>query len=82
MAARCAATKPASTSLLWIFQRVLYALEPKNEYPLVPGKVWPKPFARVLDPIVTLASVAAATTRIRLDSTSSVASGLARTTEA
>jgi len=39
MAARCAATKPASTSLLWIFQRVLYALEPKNEYPLVPDKV-------------------------------------------
>jgi hypothetical protein len=39
IAARCATTKPASTSLLWVFQRLLYALEPKNEYPLVPGKV-------------------------------------------
>jgi probable F420-dependent oxidoreductase len=51
---------------LWVFQRLLYPLEPRNEYPPVPGKVWPKPFERVLDPIVTLAYVAAATTRIRL----------------
>src|SRR5215510_7362024 len=51
---------------LWVFQRLLYALEPKNEYPPVPGKVWPKAFERVFDPIVTLAYVAAATTRIRL----------------
>jgi probable F420-dependent oxidoreductase len=51
---------------LWVFQRLLYALEPKNEYPPIPGKVWPKPFERVFDPIVTLAYVAAATTRIRL----------------
>ena len=32
---------------LWVFQRLLYALEPKNEYPPVPGKTWPKPFERV-----------------------------------
>jgi alkanesulfonate monooxygenase SsuD/methylene tetrahydromethanopterin reductase-like flavin-dependent oxidoreductase (luciferase family) len=51
---------------LWVFQRLLYALEPKNEYPPVPGKVWPKAFERVFDPIVRLAYVAAATTRIRL----------------
>src|SRR5258706_551404 len=51
---------------LWVFQRLLYALEPKNEYPPAPGKVWPKPFERVFDPIVTLAYVAAATQRIRL----------------
>jgi probable F420-dependent oxidoreductase len=51
---------------LWVFQRLLYALEPKNEYPPVPGKVWPRAFERVFDPIVTLAYVAAATTRIRL----------------
>lgn len=49
-----------------MFQRLLYALEPKNEYPPVPGKVWPKAFERVFDPIVTLAYVAAATQRIRL----------------
>jgi probable F420-dependent oxidoreductase len=51
---------------LWVFQRLLYPLEPRNEYPPVPGRLWPKPFERVLDPIVTLAYVAAATTRIRL----------------
>ncbi len=37
---------------LWVFQRLLYALEPRNEYPPVPGKTWPKPFERVLDPVV------------------------------
>jgi probable F420-dependent oxidoreductase len=51
---------------LWVFQRLLYALEPKNEYPPTPGKFWPELFERVFDPIVTLAYVAAATTRIRL----------------
>jgi probable F420-dependent oxidoreductase len=51
---------------LWVFQRLLYALEPRNEYPPIPGKLWPKPFERVFDPIVTLAYVAAVTTRIRL----------------
>ena len=51
---------------LWVFQRLIYALEPRNEYPPVPGKVWPKAFERTFDPIVTLAYVAAATKRIRL----------------
>jgi probable F420-dependent oxidoreductase len=51
---------------LWVFQRLLYALEPRNEYPPAPGPRWPRPFERVLDPIVTLAYVAGATRRIRL----------------
>jgi len=51
---------------LWVFQRLLYALEPKTEYPPLPGQPWPKAFERVLDPIVTLAHVAAVTRRIRL----------------
>ncbi len=51
---------------LWVFQRLLYALEPKNPYPPAPGPRWPKSFERVLDPIVTLAYVAGATRRIRL----------------
>lgn len=51
---------------LWVFQRLLYALEPKNDYPAAPGQRWPKPFERVVDPIVTLAYVAGATKRIRL----------------
>ncbi|MFQ5903433.1 MAG: LLM class F420-dependent oxidoreductase [Candidatus Binatia bacterium] len=51
---------------LWVFQRLLYAIEPKDDYPPLPGQKWPKAFERVADPIVTLAYVAAATKRIRL----------------
>ena len=32
---------------LWVFQRLLYAIEPKNPYPAAPGPTWPKPFERV-----------------------------------
>jgi hypothetical protein len=52
---------------LWVFQRLLYALEPKNEYPPIPGKAWPKPFERVFDAVVTLAYVAAATPRTAIN---------------
>ncbi|MFQ5899379.1 MAG: LLM class F420-dependent oxidoreductase [Candidatus Methylomirabilia bacterium] len=51
---------------LWVFQRLLYALKPKNDYPPLPGQPWPNPFERVMDPIVTLAHVAGATKQIRL----------------
>jgi probable F420-dependent oxidoreductase len=51
---------------LWVFQRLLYALTPQNDYPPLPGQPWPKSFERTLDPIVSLAYVAGATTRIRL----------------
>ena len=51
---------------LWVFQRLLYALAPQNDYPPLPGQPWPKAFDRTLDPIVSLAFVAGATTRIRL----------------
>jgi len=51
---------------LWVFQRLLYALKPKGDYPPLPGQPWPKAFERVMDPIVTLAWVAAATRRVRL----------------
>ncbi len=51
---------------LWVFQRLLYAIEPKNDYPPLPGQPWPKAFQSVYDPIVSLAYVAGATTRIRL----------------
>jgi probable F420-dependent oxidoreductase len=51
---------------LWAFQRLLYPLEPKNEYYGAPGAGWPKPFERALDPIVSLAWVAGATRSIRL----------------
>jgi len=51
---------------LWTLQRLLYALEPKTVYPPVPGPRWPPFMERVSDPIVTLAYVAAHTSRIRL----------------
>lgn len=51
---------------LWVFQRLLYALEPQNDYPPMPGQPWPKAFESVVDPIVTLAYVAGATSTIRL----------------
>ena len=51
---------------LWVFQRLLYALAPQNDYPPLPGQPWPRSFESVADPIVTLAYVAGLTTRIRL----------------
>jgi probable F420-dependent oxidoreductase len=51
---------------LWVPQRLLYALEPQNDYPPMPGQPWPKPFEDIADPIVTLAYVAGATSKIRL----------------
>src|SRR3990170_954665 len=37
---------------LWVFQRLLYALEPKGDYPPLPGQPRPKAFQRVMDPTV------------------------------
>src|SRR5207253_845944 len=51
---------------LWVFQRMLYPIKPKNDYPPLPGQPWPKSFERVMDPIVTLTWVAAVTQRVRL----------------
>ena len=53
-------------SSVWVLQRLLYAVEPKNQYYGAPGPTWPKAFEHVLDPIVTLSYVAAATSRVRL----------------
>src|SRR3989337_2990338 len=51
---------------LWVFQRLLYAIKPQNDYPPLPGQPWPKPFERVMDPLISLAFVAGVTSRIRL----------------
>ncbi|MBC8160242.1 MAG: TIGR03619 family F420-dependent LLM class oxidoreductase [Roseiflexaceae bacterium] len=48
---------------LWVFERLLYPLEPKQTYG---GTSWPEAYQRVLDPLDTLAFVAAATDTIRL----------------
>ncbi|PYN99530.1 MAG: hypothetical protein DMD91_12605 [Candidatus Rokuibacteriota bacterium] len=51
---------------VWVFQRLLYALQPKCDYPPMPGQPWPKAFERVFDPIVSLAYVAGVTKCVRL----------------
>jgi probable F420-dependent oxidoreductase len=51
---------------LWVFQRLLRPLAPRNEYYGTPGGPWPEAFGQVLDPLTTLAYVAAHTARIRL----------------
>ena len=51
---------------LWTFQRLLYALEPRDQYYGAPGAAWPAPFQSVMDPLAVLAFVAAHTRTIRL----------------
>lgn len=51
---------------LWTLQRLLYPLQPQNDYPPMAGQPWPSFMERVLDPIVSLAYVAGATQDIRL----------------
>ncbi|MGH7276694.1 MAG: LLM class F420-dependent oxidoreductase [Candidatus Rokuibacteriota bacterium] len=51
---------------LWVFQRLLYVVAPKDEYYGAPGGAWPDAFRSVLDPAATLAYVAALTRTIRL----------------
>lgn len=53
-------------SSLWTFQRLLYALEPRNEYYGAPGAVWPEFFKRTLDPVIVLTLAAACTRTVRL----------------
>ncbi len=51
---------------LWVLQRLLFAVAPQNDYPPMPGQPWPSAFESVADPVVSLAFVAGATSRIRL----------------
>src|SRR3989304_6039156 len=51
---------------LWVFQRLLYPVTPKDEYYGAPGGAWPDAFRSVLDPAAALAYVAALTRTIRL----------------
>jgi probable F420-dependent oxidoreductase len=51
---------------LWVFQRLLYPLAPRNAYPPLPDQPWPAAFQSVLDPVVSLTWAAAVTRRIRL----------------
>ena len=49
---------------LWVLQRLLYPVVPQNDYPAMPGKTWPECFESVADPVVSLAFVAGATSRM------------------
>jgi len=51
---------------VWVFQRLLYAERPRNEYYGAPGGAWPEVFRSTLDPIAALTFVAAHTRRVRL----------------
>jgi probable F420-dependent oxidoreductase len=51
---------------LWALQRLLFPVAPLNDYPPMRGQPWPRMFESVADPVVSLAFVAGATSRIRL----------------
>lgn len=52
---------------LWVYDRMLYAINPQQPYPGTPNKrEWPESFQNVLDPLTTLAFIAANTTKVKL----------------
>jgi probable F420-dependent oxidoreductase len=51
---------------LWVFQRLLFPIAPRNQYYGAPGGAWPEVFRRTLDPLVVLTLAAAHTRTIRL----------------
>lgn len=51
---------------LWTFQRLFWPTQPQNDYPAMQGQPWPAVFKRTMDPVVSLAYIAAVTERIRL----------------
>jgi probable F420-dependent oxidoreductase len=52
---------------LWVYDRMLYPVSPQQPYPGTPDKrEWPEFFKNNLDPITTLAFIAANTTKVKL----------------
>jgi alkanesulfonate monooxygenase SsuD/methylene tetrahydromethanopterin reductase-like flavin-dependent oxidoreductase (luciferase family) len=52
---------------LWVYDRMLYAINPQQGYGGTPDKKeWPEYFKNVLDPLTTLAFIAANTTKTNL----------------
>ena len=56
-------------SSLWTAQRLLFPVEPVNEYAAAPGP-WPSFFRSMMDPLMPLAYVAGMTERIRIGTAS------------
>ncbi len=51
---------------LWTFERLLYAVNPRDPYPGTPNGAWPSVFRRMLDPLDSLTFLAAHTEKILL----------------
>ena len=51
---------------VWVFERLLWATNPRDPYPVTPDGSWPASFQNVFDPIETLTFVAAHTRNVRL----------------
>jgi len=52
---------------LWVYDRMLYAINPQQSYPGTPNKKeWPEYFKNNLDPLTTLSFIAANTTKMKL----------------
>ena len=51
---------------LWVCQRLMYPLRPRDEHYAAPGPQWPAAFRCVLDPLIALSFLAAVTDTIRL----------------
>lgn len=52
---------------LWVYDRMLYAINPQQPYAATPNKKeWPEYFKNVLDPLTTLAFIAANTSKMNL----------------
>jgi probable F420-dependent oxidoreductase len=51
---------------LWTFERLLYAVKPRDPYPGTPDGSWPAVFRRMLDPLDTLTFAAAQTSKVHL----------------
>lgn len=64
--AAAVAAEQVGYASLWVIDRLPVALEPRSGYAGLDGAPFPEDQARVLDPVVVLAAVAAVTTRVRL----------------
>lgn len=60
------AAERAGYDSVWVLDRVLWPVQPRDRYPVTPDGRVPEDFQSVLDPIETLTYVAALTTRVQL----------------
>jgi probable F420-dependent oxidoreductase len=51
---------------LWVYHRMLYAIDPQQGYGTTDIKEWPEHFKNSLDPLTTLAFIAANTSKVKL----------------